>query len=253
MPIVLPIPAFNDNYIWLIIKQQQAIIVDPGDAKPVIHALQQHQLKLNAILVTHWHADHTNGIKELLQTYPEAIVFGPQHEKIPAEQLVEDNQVFTVAGMDFKTLAVPGHTLEHVAYYQADQHWLFPGDTLFAAGCGRVFEGSNQQMLDSLQRLSSLPEKTKIFCAHEYTLSNLAFALAVEPSNQAISKRIQACQKLRQNNHPTLPSTLKEEFISNPFLRLKESEVIQSAQKQGASASDELSVFGAIREWKNNF
>lgn len=253
MPIVLPIPAFDDNYIWLIIKQQQAIIVDPGDAKPVIQALKQHQIKLSAILITHWHGDHTNGIKELLQTYPEAAVIGPQHAKIPATQIVQDNQSLTVAGINFNVLAVPGHTLEHVAYYQAEQEWLFSGDTLFAAGCGRVFEGSNEQMLTSLQRLAALPESTKIFCAHEYTLSNLAFALAVEPHNPAIKQRIQTCQKLRDKNHPTLPSTLKEEFASNPFLRLSEADVIAAAQQQGAQNHQAVSIFTALREWKNNY
>lgn len=253
MPVVLPISAFDDNYIWLIIKQQQAIVVDPGDAEPVIHALKQQQLKLNAILITHWHGDHTNGIKELIQAYPDAVVIGPQHSKIPASDIVQDMQCFTVAGIKFQTLAVPGHTLEHVAYHQADYNWLFSGDTLFAAGCGRVFEGTNEQMLQSLQRLASLPENTKIFCAHEYTLSNLAFALAVEPNNKAISKRIHECQKLREENHPTLPSTLKEEFSSNPFLRLNEASIITSAQQQGAQNTDALSIFTTLREWKNNF
>lgn len=253
MSIVLPIPAFDDNYIWLIIKQQQAIVVDPGDAKPVIQALQQQQLKLNAILVTHWHGDHTNGIDELLQIYPDALVIGPQHKKIPATHIVEDEQSFTVAGLNFQTLSVPGHTLEHVAYYCAEQAWLFPGDTLFAAGCGRVFEGSHEQMVQSLQRLTTLPEQCKVFPAHEYTLSNLAFALAVEPNNVLISKRIQHSQKLQQNKHPTLPTTLKDELLSNPFLRLDQARVIAAAKRQGSQADDNISVFTTLREWKNHF
>lgn len=253
MPIVLPIPAFDDNYIWLIIKQQQAVVIDPGDAKPVIQALQQQQLKLNAILVTHWHGDHTNGIDELLQTYPEAVVIGPQHKKIPASQTIKDGDTFTAAGLEFQAIAVPGHTLEHHAYYHAEQAWLFPGDTLFAAGCGRVFEGSHEQMVQSLQKLAALPEHCKVYPAHEYTLSNLAFALAVEPDNAFISKRIQHSQKLRQNKHPTLPTTLKDEFSSNPFLRLDQANVIAAVQRQGAQDDDEVSVFAALREWKNRF
>lgn len=253
MPVVLPISAFSDNYIWLVLQHQQAIIVDPGEAAPVLAALTERQAELTAILVTHWHADHTGGIKELLQHYPKAQVIGPKHDKIPSSQIVQDKDSFTVAGLHFTAMHVPGHTLEHTVYYQAGHGWLFSGDTLFAAGCGRVFEGSNQQMLSSLQRLAQLPNDTQVFCAHEYTLSNLAFAQAVEPTNSAITERIQHCKQLRQQGQPTVPSTIAEERQSNPFLRLDAKELIQTAQQQGANSSDALSVFTCLREWKNNF
>src|SRR5690554_324965 len=253
MPIVLPILVFNDNYIWAIVHKGKAIVVDPGDAKPVQHFLQQHQLQLAGILITHWHADHTGGIASLLQKHPDIAIIGPKHEAISANHLIEGEQEITLAGISFQTLNVPGHTLEHIAFYQADNGWLFCGDTLFAAGCGRIFEGTPEMMLNSLNKLAALPNNTQIFCAHEYTVSNLLFAQAVEPNNAAIEKRLQQCQALREQNHPTLPSTLAKERKTNPFLRTEEKEVIKTALSKHAKSDSSLDVFTFLREWKNNF
>ncbi len=253
MPIVVPIPAFSDNYIWLIKNRQLAIIVDPGDAQPVLQYLQQQQLQLCAILVTHWHGDHTSGIAELVQAYPSCQVYGAAHEKIPSTHLINAESNLTIAELDFQVIQVPGHTLEHIAFYQADNRWLFPGDTLFSAGCGRVFEGSYQQMFNSLQKLASLPPQTQIFPAHEYTLSNLKFTQTIEPNNLAITARINQCEALRKKDLPTLPNTLENELQTNSFLRSTEPEVIQSALKRGAKSAAAIDVFSCLREWKNNF
>lgn len=253
MPIVLPILAFNDNYIWAIVHKGKAIVVDPGDAKPVQHFLQQHQLRLAGILITHWHADHTGGIASLLQNYPDIAIIGPKHEAIPANRLIEEEQEITLAGINFQTLEVPGHTLEHIAFYQKENGWLFCGDTLFAAGCGRIFEGTPEMMLSSLNKLAALPDDTQIYCAHEYTVSNLHFAQAVEPNNSAIQKRLQQCIALREKQHPTLPSTLAIERKTNPFLRADKKDVAQTALNEGAKSDNVLDVFTLLREWKNNF
>lgn len=253
MPIVLPILAFNDNYIWAIAHKGKAIVIDPGDAKPVQHFLQQQQLQLAGILITHWHADHTGGIASLLQNYPDIAIIGPKHDAIAANRLIEHEQEITLAGISFQTLNVPGHTLEHIAFYQADNGWLFCGDTLFAAGCGRIFEGTPEMMLNSLNTLAALPDDTKIFCAHEYTVSNLLFAQAVEPNNTDIKKRLYECQALRKQNHPTLPSTLAKERKTNPFLRSTEKDVVTMALSKKAQSDSSLDVFTFLREWKNNF
>lgn len=253
MAIVLPIPAFSDNYIWAIVHKQQAIIVDPGDAHPVQLFLQKQQLNLAGILITHWHKDHTGGIATLKQLFPHALVYGPKHHAIAADIELEDNSNISVAGVNFHALHTPGHTLEHLCYFVEQQQWLFSGDTLFAAGCGRVFEGDHAMMLASLNRLAGLPDSTQIFCAHEYTLSNLLFAQAVEPFNEAINKRILHCQGLRDKNYPTLPSTLAEEKNSNPFLRTDNKDVVQAALNHGAKNTSAVAIFTALREWKNHF
>lgn len=253
MPIVLAIPAFNDNYIWAIVHNEKAVVVDPGDAKPVQFFLQQHQLQLAGILVTHWHADHTGGIASLLQNYPDLAIIGPKHDAIAANRVIEHEQEITLAGLDLQTLHIPGHTLEHIAFYQQQFGWLFCGDTLFAAGCGRIFEGTPPMMFTSLNKLAALPDTTQIFCAHEYTVSNLLFAQAVEPNNADIAKRLQQCQTLRALQRPTLPSTLADEHKTNPFLRTHEKEVIETALSKGALSADALDVFTFLREWKNNF
>ena len=251
---VSAIPAFTDNYLWLLSRGGDAVIVDPGDAAPVLQVLEQRGLKLNAILITHWHPDHIAGIGKLLERYP-VPVYGPRAEfsKIPQlTNLLDDADRVTVLGQTFDVLAVPGHTLGHIAYY-ADRQ-LFCGDTLFSAGCGRLFEGTPEQMHASLSRLAALPEATAVYCTHEYTLSNLAFAVAIEPNNAALTDRLAAVRALRAQNQPSLPSTLAIELASNPFLRTSSPDVIAAAaQHAGQSGLKPDQVFATLRRWKDNF
>lgn len=252
MPTIVPISAFQDNYIWLIVENGCAIVVDPGDATPVLAYLSQHDWDLSAILITHWHNDHTGGINDLRKAYPDVAVYGPEHAKIAATQRVTDKQHITLCGMDFEIMHVPGHTLEHVAYYAKQQQALFCGDTLFAGGCGRLFEGTAAQMLASLEHLAALPDNTQIYCAHEYTLSNLRFAQLIEPNNAALQQRVAQCTALREQQLPSLPSVLADEKKTNPFLRIKEPDVIQRVLTHGATSTHAVDVFAFLREWKNN-
>lgn len=253
-----PIPAFSDNYIWVLHHAGQAWAVDPGDAAPVLGYLQQHQLQLQGILLTHHHADHVGGVQELRKA-TNATVYGPAFETLPEPvQRLGGSDSVTLLGHHFDVLDVPGHTSGHIAYYCAD--WddaplLFCGDTLFSGGCGRIFEGTPAQMLASLDALAALPDATRVCCTHEYTLGNLRFALAVEPGNADLVAYEQACQQLRAADQPTLPSTLGLERRINPFLRSRLADVVASVQQQAPDtpASDEVAVFAALREWKNNF
>lgn len=253
---IKPVAAFADNYIWLIIAPdgRQTAIVDPGDAAPVFAALANHGLEPCAILATHHHADHVGGIVDLLARYP-VPVYGPAAENIPGRTvaLQDGDEVFLAAlQARFRVLAVPGHTLGHIAYHGAGV--LFAGDTLFMAGCGRLFEGTPAQMLGSLDRICALPDDTLIYCAHEYTQSNLRFALAVEPGNSEIRERAAACAKLRAAGKPTVPAPLRTEKETNPFLRVRTTPVQSAARiHAGRALGDAVSVFAQIREWKNNF
>lgn len=253
MPIVHTIPALSDNYIWVIAIDGQAIIIDPGDALPVQQFLQQQALTPQAVLITHWHKDHTGGIAGLQQRYPQLPVFGPAHPAIAATDIVSDGSTLQLAGLNFQIMHTPGHTLEHIVYYCPQQHWLFCGDTLFAAGCGRLFEGDAAMMYQSLQTLAALPAQTQVYCTHEYTVANLRFAAAVEPGNPVIQQRLQHCLKQRGQQQTTLPSTLALELSSNPFLRVTEPDVIHTALSKGAASSGAVDVFCCLREWKNTF
>ena len=251
---IVPLPAFQDNYIWTLRQGGHAAVVDPGEAGPVKQYLARERLRLVAILATHHHPDHVGGIAELVAA-GKVPVFGPKGEPIPAmtHPVAQDDRLeIPELAATFSVLAIPGHTRAHVAYYGLGS--LFCGDTLFACGCGRVFEGTPEQMLHSLTKLAALPDETKVYCGHEYTLANIRFARAVDPENQTLAAREARARKLRDAGLPTLPSTLGEERATNPFLRCAEPAVVESANKYlGARASDPVRVFAAIREWKNKF
>jgi hydroxyacylglutathione hydrolase len=249
---IVPLPAFRDNYIWTLRDARHAAVVDPGEARPVREYLARESLELVAILATHHHPDHTGGIAELVAAR-RVPVFGPRGEPIPEmTDPVGTGDTASIPSLDatFSVIEIPGHTRAHVAYYGAGS--LFCGDTLFACGCGKVFEGTPAQMYASLQRLAALPDETKVYCGHEYTLANIEFARRVDPANAALRSREERSRALRQAGKPTLPSTLGEERATNPFLRCLEPAVIDSANNYlGARISDPVRVFAAIREWKN--
>ncbi len=253
---LIPIPAFADNYLWMLHDGQRALVVDPGDAAPVLQVLKDQALQLESILVTHHHMDHTGGVAALREATG-AQVYGPASEKIPAPyQPLREGDVVRSMNLDFTVLEVPGHTAGHIAFYAPEMNGrplLFCGDTLFSGGCGRLFEGTPAQMLASLDKLAALPGQTCVCCTHEYTLSNLRFALAVEPDNADLVDYHAECVKLRMHEQPTLPTSIARELLINPFLRTRQATVKQAARHFDAAAHDDISVFAAIRQWKNQF
>ena len=253
-----PIPAFRDNYIWTLIGDDgaNACVVDPGDPAPVREFLDSQGLGLSDVLITHHHHDHTGGLVDLIGGY-QPRVHGPAGIAGVAETLGEGGRV-AVLGVEFRVFEVPGHTLDHIAYFHDgsahESPLLFCGDTLFAAGCGRLFEGSPAQMLASLRKISVLPPATAVYCTHEYTLANLAFAVAADPDNPALRSRVESEEEKREQGRPTLPSTLDLELATNPFLRCGEAALAASAAKRlGRPVTDETEVFAAIRKWKDQF
>ena len=253
---LIPVPAFTDNYLWLLHDGQRALVVDPGDATPVLRTLAELDLKLDTILVTHHHQDHTGGVDELRNTTG-AKVYGPATEKIPKPYTsLRQGDIATALGLNFQIIDVPGHTAGPIAFYLPDVNakpLLFCGDTLFSGGCGRLFEGTPAQMLESLDKLAALPGNTVVCCTHEYTLSNLRFAVAVDPANAVLANYQTHCIEQRANHQPTLPTSIALELLINPFLRTRQSALISSAQHFDAAAHDDISVFAAIRQWKNQF
>ncbi len=251
---LIALPAFADNYIWLLHDGRRALVVDPGDPQPVLAALQDLGLQLEAILVTHHHPDHTGGVA-VLRAQTGATVWGPAREAIPEPfTALADGDAVTTAGTVWSVLEVPGHTAGHIAYYADDVDGaplLFCGDTLFSGGCGRLFEGTPAQMLASLDRLAALPGNTRVCCAHEYTLANLRFARAVEPGNEALRRHESDCLALRERAAPTLPSTIALERQINPFLRSRDPAVKSAVQAWRSTADDEIAVFATLRQWKN--
>ena len=262
---IVPIPAFADNYIWALLRDDHCVVVDPGDAVPVFDFLAVRLLTLDAILITHHHADHVGGVAALTARWP-VPVYGPAAEDIKGVTVAlrEDDQVAlpNFVEQPFRVMEVPGHTSGHIAYVSGDI--LFCGDTLFAGGCGRLFEGTAKQLHTSLMRLASLPEKTRVFCTHEYTLSNLRFALAVDGDNNALLERSFVEQERRTRDVPTLPSSIALERATNPFLRCAEPALIESARNHTSSARDHdngrsanlsnpTNVFAVLRQWKNDF
>lgn len=255
-----PLPAFVDNYIWLLHDGQRALVVDPGESAPVFDALARDGLQLEAILVTHHHSDHVGGI-DALRNATGARVYGPAGETMPEPcERLRGGQRLRVLDQGFEVFDVPGHTAGHIAFYgpqialtPSPGPLLFCGDTLFSGGCGRLFEGTPAQMLASLTQLAHLPGHTRVCCTHEYTLSNLRFARAVEPDNTALQTYQQTCEALRAQGRPTLPSTLALEQQINPFLRTREPAVIAAARAFDPQVQDELGTFTAVRQWKNQF
>lgn len=252
---VFPIPAFTDNYIWCVHNQEHAVVVDPGDAQPVLEYLKTHDLTLAAVLITHHHRDHTGGISKLVSAHPELPVIGPRggHIRGLTKSVSQgDTVALPVLDLALQVMEVPGHTLDHIAFLGQD--FIFCGDTLFSAGCGRLFEGSPEQMHHSLNKIKRLPDQTKIYCTHEYTKANVDFALAVEPDNDALVQYAKWVDDMRAANTPTLPSTLKEQKEINPFLRAHEGAVKSAAETYSQNTLvDDVAVFAAVRRWKDEF
>jgi len=246
--------AFEDNYIWLLREGRRIVAVDPGDETPVLRYLDEERAELAAILVTHHHGDHTGGLAGLVARYP-VPVYGPAGEAIPGTSIPlreGDNVPLPGFAATLQVLDVPGHTRGHIAYYGNGA--LFCGDTLFACGCGRLFEGTASQMWASLVKLAALPPDTRVYCAHEYTQSNIRFALAVEPDNEELLARSERVAEMRRNRRPTVPFTLAEELATNPFLRCAQGQVARAAERHaGRALSSPTEAFAALREWKNGF
>jgi hydroxyacylglutathione hydrolase len=257
-----PIPAFNDNYIWLVTRpgDPHAFVVDPGDAAVVDAALAARQLQLAGILLTHHHFDHVGGVIQLRAAH-DPVVYGPANPAIEGVDVhVAAGDQVEVLGETFEILEVPGHTLDHIAYFTRGDAvtgkgpLLFCGDTLFAAGCGRLFEGTPAMMYASLQSLVALPPETRVYCAHEYTLANLAFARAVEPENAELAERLRQAEATRERDEPTVPSTVSLELATNPFVRCQQPALLDSLRRQGKlEGTEPVDVFATVRGWKDNF
>ena len=249
---IVPIPAFSDNYIWMLERDGRAAVVDPGDANPMLAALEEFGVALDTIIITHHHFDHTGGVKAL-KSETNCRVIGPNNPKIEGvDQPLIDGDAARVLGYNFAVLEVPGHTLDHIALYCEDESVLFCGDTLFVGGCGRVFEGTFPMMQRSLSKLAALPPETAVYCTHEYTLANLAFARKVEPNNEDLLAHATECERMRALAVPTVPSTIGRELEINPFLRWDSPAVIAQLNHEGRfEGGSPAEVFGAVRAWKD--
>ena len=252
---VHPIPAFTDNYIWCLHDNANAIVVDPGDAEPVLAFIKAKGLTLSAVLITHHHRDHTGGIAKLVSAVPDLPVIGPRgnHIRGITKSVSQGDTVsLPILNLSLQVMEVPGHTLDHIAFFGHGA--LFCGDTLFSAGCGRLFEGSPEQMYHSLNKLKRLSDSTKIYCTHEYTQANVKFAMAVEPNNVALNEYANWVVSIREQNLPTLPTNLKEQKNINPFLRAHELSVKNAAEAYCENnLADDVAVFAAVRRWKDEF
>jgi hydroxyacylglutathione hydrolase len=249
-----PIKAFSDNYIWLLTTNEGSIVIDPGESKNLLKILSQNKLDLKAIFITHHHFDHTGGIKEILSK-KSIDVYGPKNKIDSINIRVVNESKISLLGIEFEVIEIPGHTLDHIAYYSENngEPILFCGDTLFAGGCGRVFEGTFEQMHNSLSILKKLPLNTKVYCGHEYTQSNLEFAKNIEPLNQTLISRYNDVLELRKQGLPTLPSTIALEKETNPFLRVEIKELQKIISKKFNTPKNDKDIFTAMRKWKDNF
>ena len=256
MHTIEPILTFTDNYVWMVgsSDSEAVAIIDPGEAAPVLKILSESRLKVAAILLTHHHEDHVGGVAEILREHP-APVFGPGREKIPTVDhpvVGGDTVISPELDLELEVIDVPGHTSGHIAYLGPER--AFVGDTLFAGGCGRIFEGTPGQMHASLSMLASLPQKTVIYCAHEYTATNLRFALEVEPDNEILAERLETVRSARSEGRPTVPSFLAEELETNPFLRCNKPEIKAAAEHRvGRSLDTDTDVFAVVRRWKDGW
>ena len=250
---VEPIKAYTDNYIWLVSTNEGSIVVDPGESKEILNLVDSNKIDLKGVLITHHHYDHTNGLLDLTNKM-NLEVYGP--EKIEGiNNIVNESDKFSLIGIDFEVIEIPGHTLDHLAFYSSNNKdpILFCGDTLFAGGCGRVFEGTFEQMFKSLKKISNYPKETKIFCGHEYTLSNLKFALEADEDNKQLADEYINVKKLISSDIPSLPTNLNKELKVNPFLRCNEINIKNKVIDKFDIIDDELEIFTALRKWKDNF
>ena len=250
---VEPIKAYTDNYIWLISTNEGSIVVDPGESKEILNLIDTNEIDLRGVLITHHHYDHTNGLLDLTNKM-NLEVYGP--EKIEGiNNIVNESDKFSLIGIDFEVIEIPGHTLDHIAFFSSNNKdpILFCGDTLFAGGCGRVFEGTFEQMFKSLKKISNYPKETKIFCGHEYTLSNLKFALEVDKDNKDLVNEFNNIEKLISSDIPSLPTNLNKELKLNPFLRCHDIDIKNKVIEKFDIIDDELQIFTALRKWKDNF
>jgi hydroxyacylglutathione hydrolase len=251
-PTITALPAFQDNYIWTWQHDQALYVVDPGDSGPVLQHMQDQGLPLAGILVTHHHPDHVGGIAKLRAQAPAVKVYGPADSPFKnLDHRLRDGDTIHVGGWDFALIATPGHTLDHICYYHPQA--LFCGDTLFAMGCGRLFEGSPEQMWASLSKLSALPTSTPVYCTHEYTLANAQFAKAVSPGHAPTLQRVERVAQLRAEDRITLPSSIGEEQSTNPFLRSAEPAMQSNLREQGWPAETAEQCFASLRRWKDQF
>ena len=250
---VEPIKAYTDNYIWLVSTNEGSIVVDPGESKEILNLIDANEIDLKGVLITHHHYDHTNGLLDLTNKM-NLEVYGPK--KIEGiNNIVNESDKFSLIGIDFEVIEIPGHTLDHLAFYSPNNEdpILFCGDTLFAGGCGRVFEGTFEQMFMSLKKISKYPKETKVFCGHEYTLSNLKFALEVDKDNKDLVNEFNNIEKLISSDIPSLPTNLNKELKLNPFLRCHDIDIKNKVIEKFDIIDDELEIFTALRKWKDNF
>ena len=250
---VEPIKAYTDNYIWLVSTNEGSIVVDPGESKEILNLVDSNKIDLKGVLITHHHYDHTNGLIDLTNKM-NLEVYGPK--KIEGiNNIVKESDKFSLIGIDFEVIEIPGHTMDHLAFYSSNNRdpILFCGDTLFAGGCGRVFEGTFEQMFKSLKKISNYPKETKIFCGHEYTLSNLKFALEFDKDNKQLQDEYINVKKLISSDIPSLPTNLNKELKVNPFLRCDEINIKNKVIDKFDIIDDELEIFTALRKWKDNF
>ena len=251
---VEPIKAYSDNYIWLISTNEGSIVVDPGESNKILDLIDSNKINLKGVLITHHHYDHTNGLEDLTNK-TDLAVFGPKTNINGINNIVGESDKFSLIGIDFEVIEIPGHTLDHLAFYSFNDGdpILFCGDTLFAGGCGRVFEGTFKQMFESLKKISKYPNETKVFCGHEYTLSNLKFALEVDKDNELLKNEFIDVEKLVSLGKPSLPTNLDKEFKLNPFLRCNDVNIKNKIIQKFDIMDDELEIFTALRKWKDNF